>query len=96
MRYCELLSVLLLDDVYALAANAVARIVYLMDGDAVELRRDVHDFGGHRREPFHQGTLLPIDKKAEDAPKLAQALKSWTAIRRKVANGKISETAYEE
>lgn len=42
------------------------------------------------------GRSLTIDKKAEGAPKLAQALKNWNAIRRKVASGKMSEAEYEE
>ncbi len=42
------------------------------------------------------GGSLTIDKKAEGAPKLAQALKNWAAIRRKLANGRISEAEYEE
>lgn len=42
------------------------------------------------------GGSLTIDKKAEGAPKLAQALKNWSAIRKKVASGKMSEAEYEE
>ena len=42
------------------------------------------------------GGSLTIDKKAEGAPKLAQALKNWSTIRRKVASGKMSEAEYEE
>lgn len=42
------------------------------------------------------GGSLTIDKKAECAPKLAQAIKNWAAIRKRLVNGKISETEYEE
>lgn len=46
--------------------------------------------------PSGTGSSLTIDKSAPGAPKLAQAIKNWARMRKKLSERKISEYEYEK